>query len=159
MLFRLSSAVANRLRYLTTGLSLTKTAWSAGRTSLFMLFSWYFLLFDSIWHVVQIGIGPWTLRMSPGYLWKLGKGDATFSVTSLCSPSPRQLEPAVMRSSVPYTSDGPSGIVCKIWFQLFPCSNVNSNTYLHSSVLYLTILTFSHLRADAMAAMPDCIWP
>lgn len=52
-----------------------------------MLFSWYFLLFDNIWHIVQMGICPWALRMTPGCLWKLWKCGATISATSLCSPS------------------------------------------------------------------------
>lgn len=123
-----------------------KTAWSAGRTNLFTLSPWYFFLFDSIWQVVRIGICPWTLRMAPGCLWKLWKYGAFFCVTSPGFPSPLS---AGARSDAelcggamppaPYISNGPPGSVRKIWFQLFACSNVSSNTYLCSYALIILI--------------------
>ena len=150
MLFWLLSAVPNKLWYFMTIRTLSqKAAWSAGRTSLLTLFPWYFFPFENIWQLDQIGICAWTLRMTPGCLWKLWKNDAFFRVTSLHFPSPLSAgvcSDAELRRGamppVPYISDRPSGLVCKIWFQLFACSKVNSNAYLHRCALYLVILIF-----------------
>lgn len=76
-----------------------KTAWSAGRTSLFTLSPWYFFLFHNTWQVVQIGICPWALRMTPDVCENCENMVPSFVSPVPASHLPCQLVPVAMQSS------------------------------------------------------------
>lgn len=126
MLFWLSSAVSNKLWYFVAVRILSKhlPAKPAGQlayiVSLVLLPFWQHLASSPNWN---LSLGT---KNDPGCLWKLWKYGAFFCVTSVCSLPPQSAgvcsDAELCRGAMPlvwYISHGPSGLICKIWFQLF----------------------------------------